>query len=179
LDYRGHYCWFLVDRILGLIALQRGEREKAALYMTEAENTARREGLYPELARTLVGQAELALGDGTQESIHRAIVLLKKALVLFEDLEMKASARRARHRLQAFSLRQGDPRQPSPLPAQLTQREAVVLQLVTRGMSNSQIAQELRISVKTVIHHLTHIYNKTNCDNRTAATAFAIRHGLA
>jgi DNA-binding CsgD family transcriptional regulator len=30
-----------------------------------------------------------------------------------------------------------------------------------------------------VINHLTHIFNKTNSENRTAAAAFAIRHGLA
>ncbi len=92
---------------------------------------------------------------------------------------MKASASRARQRLQALSHPQGEPGQSSPLPAHLTQREAVVLQLVTRGKSNSQIAQELHISEKTVIHHLTHIFDKTNSKNRTAATAFAIRHGLA
>ena len=57
--------------------------------------------------------------------------------------------------------------------------EAAVLKLVTCGKSNSQIAQELVISEKTVINHLTHIFNKTNSENRAAATAFAIRHGLA
>jgi DNA-binding CsgD family transcriptional regulator len=179
LDFRGHYYWFLVDRILGLIATRRGEWNKAALYLAEAEHTARREGLYPELARTLQGQAELALGSATRESTQRAIALLKTALALFEDLEMKASASQAHHRLQTLSHRKGESGQSPHLPAHLTQREAVVLQLVTRGKSNSQIAQELHISEKTVIHHLTHIYNKTNSENRTAATAFAIHHGLA
>ncbi len=67
----------------------------------------------------------------------------------------------------------------SSLPACLTRREAEVLKLVTKGKSSSQIAQELVISEKTVINHLTHIFNKTNSENRAAAAAFAIRHGLA
>jgi DNA-binding NarL/FixJ family response regulator len=47
------------------------------------------------------------------------------------------------------------------------------------GKSNRQIAQELGLSEKTVANHLTHIFNKTNSENRAAATAFAIRHRLA
>ena len=179
LSFRGQYHWFLVDRILGLIATQRGEWETAAIHLAEAEETARSEGLYPELARVLLGQADLALGYGTQEGAQHAAILLNKALALFEDLGMADSARHVRNRLNSLSPRPADSKQESPLPAKLTQREAAVLKLVTRGKSNSQIAQELLISEKTVIHHLTHIFNKTNSKNRTAATAFAIRHGLA
>ncbi len=65
------------------------------------------------------------------------------------------------------------------LPANLTVREVKVLQLVAKGKSNRQIAQELGLSAKTVANHLTHIFNKTMCENRAAAAAFAIHHGLA
>ena len=69
---------------------------------------------------------------------------------------------------------------PSPTyPADLTAREVEVLRLVAKGLTNLQIAQELRLSEKTVANHLTHIFNKTTSDNRAAATAFAIHHGLA
>ncbi len=63
-------------------------------------------------------------------------------------------------------------------PAGLTTREVDVLRLVARGLSNSQIARELVLSEKTVAAHLTHIFNKTNSENRAAAAAFAIRNGL-
>jgi predicted ATPase len=66
----------------------------------------------------------------------------------------------------------------SPLPANLTQREAEVLKLVAQGKSNRQIARALGLTEKTVTNHLTHILHKTNCENRAAATAFAFRHGL-
>jgi DNA-binding CsgD family transcriptional regulator len=63
-------------------------------------------------------------------------------------------------------------------PAGLTAREVDVLHLVARGLSNAQIARELVLSEKTVAAHLTHIFNKTDSQNRAAAAAFAIRNGL-
>ncbi len=68
---------------------------------------------------------------------------------------------------------------PPSLPANLTQREAEVLQLVAQGKSNREIACKLTLSEKTVANHLTHIFSKILCDNRAAAVAFAIRHNLA
>ncbi len=67
----------------------------------------------------------------------------------------------------------------SMYPAGLTAREVEVLRLVAMGLTSGEIALELKISEKTVGHHLTHIFNKTGSENRAAATAFAIRHGLA
>ena len=64
-------------------------------------------------------------------------------------------------------------------PAGLTAREVEVLRLVARGMTNTQIAHELVLSEKTVATHLTHIFNKTNSENRASAVAFAMRHSLA
>lgn len=63
-------------------------------------------------------------------------------------------------------------------PAGLTAREVEVLRLVTEGATNRQIAQELHLSVGTVNTHVTNILNKTGCENRTAAAAFALQHGL-
>lgn len=65
------------------------------------------------------------------------------------------------------------------LPAHLTEREVAVLKLVVQGKSNRQIAHTLGLSEKTITNYLTHIFNKTTCENRAAATAFAIRNGLA
>ncbi|HEU0003519.1 MAG TPA: protein kinase [Ktedonobacteraceae bacterium] len=64
-------------------------------------------------------------------------------------------------------------------PAGLTAREVEVLRLVVEGLTSGEIARKLKISEKTVAHHLTHIFNKTSSENRAAAVAFAIRHGLA
>lgn len=66
-----------------------------------------------------------------------------------------------------------------PYPAGLTVREIEVLRLTVKGLTNAEIAEALGLSGKTVAHHLTHIFNKTSSENRSAAVAFAIRHGLA
>jgi len=48
----------------------------------------------------------------------------------------------------------------------LTEAEARVAGAVARGLSNKEIAQEFRISVRTVEHHVQHILAKKNFSNR-------------
>jgi DNA-binding NarL/FixJ family response regulator len=47
------------------------------------------------------------------------------------------------------------------------------------GKSNRAIAKLLVLSEKMIANHLSRIYGKVGLENRTGATAFAIRHGLA
>jgi ATP/maltotriose-dependent transcriptional regulator MalT len=61
---------------------------------------------------------------------------------------------------------------------ELTAREAEVLGLLTRGMSNAQIAQALFISEKTAGHHVSRILGKLGVRNRAEAAAHAAREGL-
>ncbi len=91
---------------------------------------------------------------------------------------MLTSAQHVRRRLHSLSHSPGPLTSPV-LPAHLTQREVEVLKLVTQGKSNRLIAQALCLTEKTVTNHLTHIFNKTGCESRAAAAAFALRHGLA
>ena len=63
-------------------------------------------------------------------------------------------------------------------PAGLTQREIEVLRLLTRGLSNKRIAQQLVISPKTVANHVEHIYTKIDASTRAQASLFAMQHGL-
>ena len=63
-------------------------------------------------------------------------------------------------------------------PAGLTPREVEVLRLLARGLSNKEIAARLVISPKTVSNHAEHIYAKINAPTRTAASLFAMQHGL-
>ncbi|MDY6809694.1 MAG: LuxR C-terminal-related transcriptional regulator [Actinomycetota bacterium] len=67
---------------------------------------------------------------------------------------------------------------PGTHPNGLSDREVEVLQLVATGRSNSQIAQRLTLSEKTVSRHLTNIFAKLDVNTRTAATAFAYEHDL-
>jgi DNA-binding NarL/FixJ family response regulator len=63
-------------------------------------------------------------------------------------------------------------------PAGLTTREVQVLRLVTRGLSNKQIAATLGVAPKTASSHVEHIYRKIDAGNRAQASVFAMRHGL-
>jgi DNA-binding CsgD family transcriptional regulator len=57
----------------------------------------------------------------------------------------------------------------------LTAREAEVLALMARGLTNREIADELVISVKTAGVHVSHILSKLDVPNRVQAAAIAHR----
>jgi DNA-binding NarL/FixJ family response regulator len=61
---------------------------------------------------------------------------------------------------------------------QLTPREIEVLSLVSRGMSNGDIAKELFIGEATVKTHLLHVFDKLGVSDRTAAVTTAMRAGV-
>lgn len=60
----------------------------------------------------------------------------------------------------------------------ITPRELEVLALLANGLTNREIADELLLSVKTVMHHSVAIYRKLDVRGRAEATAYAHRHGL-
>src|SRR5262249_8694291 len=60
----------------------------------------------------------------------------------------------------------------------LTARELEVLRLVATGKTNRMIADILRISEKTVIRHVSNIFNKIDVPTRAAATAYAHQRHL-
>lgn len=59
----------------------------------------------------------------------------------------------------------------------LSPREAEILEYVTKGLSNKEIAQKLGISQQTVKNHMTSILNKLNVHDRTQAAVTALRRG--
>lgn len=61
----------------------------------------------------------------------------------------------------------------------LSPRELEVLRLIADGLTDQAIADALFISRRTVSGHVIHILTKLNLTSRTAAVAYAIRHGLA
>jgi two-component system nitrate/nitrite response regulator NarL len=76
--------------------------------------------------------------------------------------EISGSLLRALYRMDFNSLE-------SSVSAALTRREGEVLQLVGRGLSNKEIARELRLSVATVKHHVHNLLAKLKVGRRAQA----------
>ena len=55
---------------------------------------------------------------------------------------------------------------------QLTKREKALLEALSRGLSNRQLAAEFEISANTVKFHLSNLYEKLSVTSRTQAVAF-------
>jgi len=60
----------------------------------------------------------------------------------------------------------------------LTERETEVLQMVSRGLSNNEIAALLGMSFHTVASHIKHIYRKLAVSSRSEAVFEAVSQGL-
>jgi DNA-binding NarL/FixJ family response regulator len=60
----------------------------------------------------------------------------------------------------------------------LTRREREILQLVSEGHSNAELARMLWVTEQTIKFHLSNIYRKLNVSNRTEASRWAQLHGL-
>jgi DNA-binding CsgD family transcriptional regulator len=170
---------YLTERCLARPARLGGIGAVAALHHERVDGSG-----YPRavggdalsLAARLLAAADAyhALGEGRP---HRgpggaedaAVVLRDGALAgRFDGEAVNAVLGAAGHRVR---------RRPS-LPAGLTPREAEILVLVARGLSNKAIAASLSVSARTVSSHVEHVYTKAAVSTRGAAAMFAMRHGL-
>ncbi len=127
-----------------------------------------------ERALTMLGLAELRLAEGRQDE---ARALLTEAHSICEPLD----ARPTLDRIDALVARLPAIRttRRKRYPAGLTAREVEVLRLVAEGLSDAEVAERLYLSRRTVNTHLTAIYRKLDVSSRSAATRFAVEHGLA
>ena len=66
---------------------------------------------------------------------------------------------------------------PGELYEPLSKREMEVLECVTKGLSNKEIATSLGISHQTVKNHVTAVLRKLGVEDRTQAAVYALRQG--
>lgn len=62
-------------------------------------------------------------------------------------------------------------------PASLSSREMEILDLVSTGLTNLEIAQTLEISKRTVDNHISNILTKTKTENRVELVRWALQWG--
>ncbi len=69
-------------------------------------------------------------------------------------------------------------RPPPPVLDELTPRELEILQLVARGLSNSEIAKQLVVSTTTIKTHVARVLMKLALRDRIQAVVFAYENGI-
>ena len=68
--------------------------------------------------------------------------------------------------------------EPSGRPDDLSEREVEVLRLIALGHTNSEIAEQLYLSIRTVETHRSHVQQKLRRSSRAELVRYAIDHGL-
>jgi len=71
-----------------------------------------------------------------------------------------------------------EPPVPSGPPDDLTEREVEVLRLIALGHTNTEIAQRLFLSVRTIESHRAHIQQKIRRTSRAELVQYALEHGF-
>ncbi|WP_306366817.1 helix-turn-helix transcriptional regulator [Nocardiopsis sp. CC223A] len=148
-----------------------------------AEASRTLEGLLPQLREhrfhrmyLLLAAARAAARAGSADLAADRLAEVEAAaresgLTLFAELADRV--RRAHGLPRPRSLATGE------TPAGLTKREAEVLRLVARGMTNREIGEKLFISAKTASVHMSNLMGKLGVTNRNAAAVKARELGLA
>jgi len=116
----------------------------------------------------------LSLFDGTEDDKRKALLIIQQlgADAIYEKLKMEMRSSGIK------KIPRGLRGSTKTNPAQLTNRELDVLQLLKRGIQNREIAEELFISPKTVDHHISSILFKLDVNSRSKAVTEAARLGI-
>jgi DNA-binding NarL/FixJ family response regulator len=123
----------------------------------------------PYRARAVaLGANGYLLKDCTRDELVSAI----KSAAAGDNLWTREGLRRIAGALAA-------PRVQADVEVPLTEREAQVLRHMAGGLTNKQIAVELKISYETVKEHVQHVLGKIGVSDRTQAALWAVRNGLA
>lgn len=115
------------------------------------------------------------------EDIHRALeagaaTYLHKDIVSDELIRVVRDVHAGRRPLVHADVRARlDERASHPT---LTPREIEVLELVSQGMRNKEVAASLGITRETVVVHIRNIFSKLNVSDRTAAVRVAVQRGI-
>jgi len=119
-------------------------------------------------------EVALSLFEGSENNKRQALSLVQQlgATAVSEKLKMQMRSSGMK------KIPRGIRESTKTNPAQLTNRELDVLQLLEKGIHNKEIAETLFISPKTVDHHISSILFKLDVNSRSKAVAEASRLGI-
>jgi DNA-binding NarL/FixJ family response regulator len=121
----------------------------------------------------LAGASGFVLKDIAPEQLVDAIRVIANGEALLSPTV-------TRRLIEEFVRRPPDDARPTPRELeQLTPREAEILRLVARGLSNAEIAAQAFVSEPTVKTHVARILMKLGLRDRVQVVVFAYEHGLA
>ena len=137
---------------------------------------------------TIQGNAATAtdLWDNLGCPYHKALAMMSQTddiaiqgLEILEELGAVPVAAKFRKRLRdkGMTVPRGKSRQARAHPAGLTARQAEVLELLTEGLTNTEIADQLFLSLRTVENHVSAILSKLHVTNREEAVRAAAKLG--
>jgi predicted ATPase/DNA-binding CsgD family transcriptional regulator len=156
---------------------------QAAAAVTQVESV----GLHPAIGLAALVDASL-VQITRPEGESRFTMLETLREFAYEHLDASGELEETQRRNADFgaALAPAPPVDPEPTEAVrkghpaglLSPREQEVLQLVSDGLTNKQIAEQLIIAVATVNYHVTSLLNKLGAENRTRAVSLATQQGL-
>ncbi len=167
----GVACYGSADRYLGMLSATLGEWDRAESHFRAAVELNRRMGAWTWLAHTNYEFGRMLLKRRGRDDRRISTTLLSEAAQLAERIGMPTLLGRVRALDTALV-------ETSSLPDGLSPREAQIIGLIARGMSNREIGSELVISEHTAANHVRAILRKTGCANRTEVASYAHRRGL-
>ena len=117
------------------------------------------------------GASGFLLKDSPPEELLAAVEIVARGDALLAPTVTRAV-------VEEFVRRPPPPQQPPARLEQLTAREGEVLQLLARGLANTEIATELYITEATVRTHVAHVLQKLDLRDRVHAVIYAYETGL-
>lgn len=202
--YRWGMAWAILN--LGLLAHQRGDHEQARARFVESLELYRARDDRRGVAQCLEGLAAILLSTGRPDTAARVLSAadalrtglgaplvgadrgthdrtLEGLRASLKPEEFEAHWREGRTlELEAAiqTALETAPRAPAgrETGSRLTPREREVAVLIARGLTNRDIAAQLRVSERTAITHVEHIMNKLGLHSRAQIAAWAVRSGL-
>ncbi|MER3437506.1 MAG: hypothetical protein C4346_07890, partial [Chloroflexota bacterium] len=175
-----------------------GDRSGVAETLAGIAAIASRSGLAAR-AVTLLGSAAalrhaigISLPSAEQGRQDRLLATLRRQVPAAEfdhawtagyGMTVHAAVREGMAVIEAMAAEPASAQPPAPAvdaaaAAGLTKREIEVLRLLVEGYSDKEIGEALFISHRTAMTHVLNILNKLGVNSRTAAAAWALRHGV-